>query len=401
MDRRSAARERASGPRGGASAWAAACLAALALAATVASTPSRAEPVEVVVCESHQRALAHWRSASLRGLLPRHGVTVVHFDGHPDLAVPLLEAPDPASAEARLEPDLSSFQLAAAWLGLVGRIVWIRPAWARQLPDGERRFRLGRLPSGELRVDDTSDYYVLDGGYAATASLRDSVEVRVHVLSLDEAASGGLLATGPVVLDIDLDGFATRNPGADALRRAGLGDLDLEALRRAFDRERLALPEEPDARVRAFSKLEEAVAYAAGGTLLERIGAAATLWRLGVPARGLFDLARILARDDVALDSAEIFTHGRDLLGLPEHQADQAEIEATARRLADLVATGRVRPALVTIARSVEDGFTPRESWPAIEWTLLRALAQVLGPAQIGFDAGLQPAPREAPSPPL
>ena len=76
-------------------------------------------------------------------------------------------------------------------------------------------------------------------------------------------------------------------------------------------------------------------------------------------------------------------------------KADRDEIAATARQIRALLDHGSVRPALVTVARSVDDGFTPPEAWPFIEWTLLGELARGLpAGSTIRFDAGQAPAPR-------
>ena len=100
-------------------------------------------PVEVVVCSSHHHVLRHWLRVAEQGGLPRSGVTVVHLDGHPDLGVPTepMAAAWPARAEQLVATlDIATFQLAAVRVGLVDRIVWLRPAFAHQLADGGRPF---------------------------------------------------------------------------------------------------------------------------------------------------------------------------------------------------------------------------------------------------------------------
>ena len=85
-----------------------------------------------------------------------------------------------------------------------------------------------------------------------------------------------------------------------------------------------------------------------------------------------------------------------ELLPVPPTKGGAIErwIRDAATRLADLVASGAVGPALVTIARSVNDGFTPAAAWPAIEWRLLDALRAVRPDLEVRYDRGLRPAPR-------
>lgn len=372
----------------------------VSLAASAPAFADAADAPEVVVCGPHDRALAQWLAAVRDGRLPREGVTIVHVDAHPDLSVPAAPFPrggpdDVAAILARVH--IASFQLAAVRLGLVDEIVWLRPRWADTFTDGERTFRLGVLASGELAVDDPSDHYVLDAGYADPALLSDTQAVRLRVVPLDEAAAqGGLLAESPVVLDVDLDVFATRNPWAERLRAAGFTDEDLDRLRAIFAPNGLGLSADPKARVAEVNALVGAVGTLAAGEWSALPSALAVFFARGVGPLDLWALSGMLARaggDPTAIDA--LLRDGREVVGLPERRADPEEIAATAAQIGALLQHGRLRPALVTIARSVEDGFTPPEAWPLIEWTLLGELARALPRgAKIRFDADQRPAPR-------
>jgi hypothetical protein len=372
-------------------------LLALAARATAGGT-------EVVVTGGHDRALAFWMAAARDGRLPREGVTIVHVDAHPDLSVPRGPFPrgwsdDTAAVMARV--NIASFQLAAVRLGLVDEIVWLRPRWAETFPDGERSFRMGVLASGALAVDDPSDHYVLDEGYADPAALSDTQAVRLRVVPLDAGAQGAPLADGPVVLDVDLDAFATWNPWAERLRRSGVTDAELERLRAIFAPAHLALAADPATRVAQVAALQAAVGALGAGEWSALPAATAAFWSRGLGPLALYDLWRMFAR--AAGDPIDtLLRDGRQVVGLPERRTDPAEIAATAAQIRALFESGGLSPALVTIARSVDDGFTPREAWPLIEWSLLGALAPVLPPdATIRFDADQHPAPRpDAASPP-
>jgi hypothetical protein len=353
-------------------------------------------PVEVVVCASHHHVLAHWLRAASEGRLPREGVSVVHLDAHPDLAVP--EQPlskgwpaNPLATVAAL--DIASFQLAAAWIGLVDRVIWLRPDFARQLPDGLSRFHLGALPSGRLRVDDPSDYYVLDDGFASTAALRSPVTVERRVMSLT-AAAGSPAPPSPTILDVDLDAFATRNPAAERLREAGLSEQDLIELRRIFARENLVFARDPELRVREFQETLEAIRSLAEGSPSQWPGAIVVLWQRGVGPLDLVSLARLLSRVSQEASLESLLEDGRDLVGLPEHvQPTRSQILEQARALGDLVRSGWVRPSLVTVARSVGDGFTPAADWPLIERAVLSELLDALDTPHLLYPHPLHPAP--------
>jgi hypothetical protein len=377
----------------------------LALLAILARSAHAAGP-EVVVTGPHDRALAYWIAAARNGRLPREGVTVVHVDAHPDLSVPQGPMPRGWRDDARevlSRVHIASFQLAAVRIGLVDEIVWLRPRWAETFPDGERTFQLGQLANGELAVDDPSDHYVLDAGYAPADRLVDTQPVRLRVMPLDAAAAAGaLLAESPVVLDIDLDFFATRNPYAEAMRRAGFSDAELDRLRAIFAPAGLGLADDPATRVAEVQDLMRAVESVGAGAWSAWPGALAVFWRRGIGPLDLWSLYAMFARaggDPTAVEA--LLRDGREVVGLPERRADPDEIAAAAQQIRALLEHGSLRPSLVTIARSVDDGFTPPDAWPFIEWSLIGELARALPSASIVFDAGQQPAPRApAPTPP-
>src|SRR4029453_11629971 len=132
----------------------------------------------------------------------------------------------------------------------------------------------------------------------------------------------------------------------------------------------------------------------ASGGLVAQLEGAAQLWWMGVSAADLWFLYGLLADAERGLPMEVLLEHGRTLVGLPERSADAAEIATTAAQLAALVASGAVRPALVTIARSANDGYTPVGAWPRIEWRMLDALRAVRPELELRYDRGLQPAPR-------
>ena len=369
----------------------------LLLAAPTASGDDAAAPA-IEVFGPHNRVLLAWLAAARDGRLPREGVTVVHIDAHADLALP--EGPlapgfpeDDAALLARTH--IASFVLAAVRAGLVDEIVWLHPPWSSQLPDGVRRFRLGQLADGELAVDDPSDFYVLDAGWAPTEALREVQTVRLRALPLAAAAQETRIGDGPTILDVDLDVFATHNPAADRLRAAGLHEADVARLRAIFAPEALGLAADPRARRAEVEALEGAVGALANGAWSALPGALLVFWQRGVGPGELWALSEMLGRVP-GTGVHVLLEQGRLVIGLPERRPDPAEIADTARRIAALVGEGVVRPALVTIARSVEDGFTPREAWPLIEWSLLVELARVLPASRVRFDRGLGPAPRPA-----
>lgn len=123
----------------------------------------------------------------------------------------------------------AEFILPAVFAGHVTRVAWVRPPWARQLPDGLHRFHVGvEKASACLRVTLPAVYYLDEGlhcplrdmepGSVATLELRVCpVEDSETLIPKRSAAkeSGGWL------LDICLDYYITENPFLAAVEAAG------------------------------------------------------------------------------------------------------------------------------------------------------------------------------------
>lgn len=373
------------------------CLALSLLSAGLAAlpaTPLAAAPLRVVVCASHHHVLPYWYRAARKGELPRTGLTVVHLDAHPDLAVPARPIPD---GFPRLDGshqdgiDIASFQLAAVRAGLVDRVLWVRPAWAPQIPDGEHRFRLGAGVDGYLRVDSPLDYYVLNGVWAPGVALNATRELSLRVLQLDPAPGDGLLvpAGRPYILDIDLDIFSTRNPAVDNLRDAGFSAEEIATIRRVFARENLDLDENPAERQRDLAAIEAAIQTVTGGDWYEIPGAALRLWWYGISPGELYELFDLL--DGKSYQQIDVLvSQGRTAVGVPVHKSEQAEIEAALAALEGLTSRRLERPALVTIARSMKDGFTHPFWLGPVETGVLEVLEKTHGPLRVTYDADLK-----------
>src|SRR4030095_8588690 len=178
-------------------------------------------------------------------------------------------------------------------------------------------------------------------GYADPSLLADTQPVRFRVLPLDEAAAGALLAESPVVLDIDEDTFATWNPWAERLRRSGYTDADLDRLRAIFAPSELGLSVDPATRVAEVQALLDAVGALALGKTSALPTALAVFWARGIGPLDLFALYRMLDRagaDPSAVDT--LLRDGREVVGLPEHRADPAEIARTAAQIGALLPHG-------------------------------------------------------------
>ena len=101
-------------------------------------------PLHVV--EDHNHALEHIYRAIGRKKLPFSGTCLVHFDAHPDLL-----APEGMPAEVVYSKEelfgclgIADWILPAIYAGHFGSVVWLKPTWSEQIPDGLYQLTVGR-----------------------------------------------------------------------------------------------------------------------------------------------------------------------------------------------------------------------------------------------------------------
>jgi len=360
-----------------------------------ALSAGKQKPPEVVVCETHDRALFHWLKAAEKGLIPKSGNTVIHIDAHPDMGVP--ECHVPINRSSSIDDllgcvDISNFQLAAVGAGLVKKIVWLRPPWAEQYPDGHYRFHLGEVDGGDLKVDDKNDYYLFDGMWAPTHKLKKPVEIEFQVLKLDQAKVAQLDTPGPFILDIDLDVFSTRNPGLDFFRKAGLADAQIKEIVERFSPEQLWLSKDPQKREKDIAAIKEGITTLMEGSWYSAIGAVLGLFRRGVGPLDLYKIYAVISKLGTEVSMADIIANFELAIGLPEHRASSMEIQEALHALEGLIASNTIQPVLITVARSVRGGFTPQDVCPQVEKSLLNVLQEVLGDFTLRYDGNCIPA---------
>lgn len=196
----------------------------------------RYKKIPVYVVEEHNEALQFIYSAIGGKKLPLEGTTLVHLDAHPDMLIDRKLKGEEARSGRKLLPllQIENWIVPAAAAGHIGRVVWLRPPWAKQISDGSRLINVGDHPdNGFLRVDSKEPYYLSDALYSpklinervftlTVAELSDSSgnSDNNHVQKLAE----NLNVSQPYVLDIDLDFFSTGNPFLGLYENIGLYD---------------------------------------------------------------------------------------------------------------------------------------------------------------------------------
>ena len=189
------------------------------------------KPLKVFVVEEHTEALEVLSLAARRKLIKVNDCTFVHLDSHPDLSC--FEGVDREHMRDRVElchrlrnseDGISSFILPSIAMGLLKNVIWIKPPWTDQIPDGEyNNLTFGfkdETKGGQMAIATDLSYWFDDGNAVVSdGELTDttSFDLRVQsaedwLLSAKSTPPGDTFHRGEWVLDICLDYFSCANP---------------------------------------------------------------------------------------------------------------------------------------------------------------------------------------------
>lgn len=372
--------------------------------------------VAVYICEYHDEALRCLHHGIRRKRIPFTDLTMVHLDAHPDLsasstlaAETVLESPHDLYHALRVDTGgIAQWILPAVYGGHFHCVWWVRPSWAHQIQDGDYDVLVGRAKhaaatTGAANGDDkplvetihiscSQPYFVEDGIYCPETQLTSAKPLRLMVSELPTCERLPFLGTvgterdqrvaGAWTLDVCLDFFACGNPflkhvrpsiaapfaavqNAAQFRQGSVSDARaFLATREAFEKAYNVLLQQGASGVDSVESLGAFLPEAARAKLLSDVHAA-----LG---------------DARALEVQELLEAG-DMVTLPVHPTQEAELQERLSAFEDFVqrlcadsALGS-KPAAVTIARSVVDGFCPMRWHSLLECGVLKVLGRLFG----------------------
>ena len=364
--------------------------------------------LRVAIMNDHASSLSAWLSA----LDPANDApaTVLHVDRHADLASPMecdaqaLPRHDNA-AWARCS-DRAGFQLAAAWLGLVDRVWWLKPGRNH----GRSFWRGGTVaPAGLGR----GRQLLRRAGSGAPSPSTTAAALAVRVSGLHELAAASTAdIRGPLLLDIDLDFWggaagpqmptwelASLRACAEYLHECGSaawGDMretngDQACPTTALWPSLLGLGRDcatGGASGEGESADSAAEAHGNASTLL---GQCSHALRRAAPARPPFERLLLRRAHALGLTPPEALLAAAPASG----EADGCGRVAS-RRLARVLRSLRpARPRLVTVARSI-DGFLPFRCAERLEAAVLRAVRMAFNATALVVEYMPGTAPAEA-----
>ncbi|KAK3608077.1 hypothetical protein CHS0354_031064 [Potamilus streckersoni] len=130
----------------------------------------------VTVVEDHNEVIPYIHRAIASRHLPVENLTLVHFDSHPDMLIPLeLDADKVFDKELLYEStSIENWILPAVYAGHINHVVWLKPPWCEQFNDKTITFYVGQCTkTGYIRTTCKESYFVSETLYVPEDQLRN------------------------------------------------------------------------------------------------------------------------------------------------------------------------------------------------------------------------------------
>ncbi|KAF5298159.1 hypothetical protein FQA39_LY02583 [Lamprigera yunnana] len=184
------------------------------------------QKIPIFVAEYHNEVLPFIYRNMGSKYLPLEGLTLIHFDSHPDMLIPN-EMPAETVYDKNALFDVISIEnwlMPGVYAGHFKNLIWIKPPWANQITEGEQSFLIGKhKDTGTIKINCKENYFVSECLYSKVEDLENVKEAYLHVITLGKIINGETddfrkircmlnKYSGPYILDVDLDFFSTSNP---------------------------------------------------------------------------------------------------------------------------------------------------------------------------------------------
>jgi hypothetical protein len=366
--------------------------------AVVKPTPKlrKFKKIPIFIVENHNDVLEFLYKCFAKRYLPFEHNLMIHFDSHPDMCFPNFDSHLAYDKEELLQQlSIENWIMPTVFVGLFDKLVWVKREFAKQIPCGRHELVVGEHEN-KIKIFSNLDYFITDGAFCLKEKLQKAKSCTLDVMELDGQTSMGSLfstdrfANNPTfsyALDIDLDYFSTKNPFLTLYEKADLYNKlksiyitdkaedydvnDVESIAR-FVRSRndqLDKLEEIFQHLESDDNLDDFFAEDQQQcSLVEQVKSLADCLKTHYPNEP-FDWAVIHAAGCTCdLDGTE----------LPHHISTDIEIEESLKQFCTFLKQLTTKlPTVVTISRSSEDDYTPKEQVDYIERSVVETLQAI------------------------
>lgn len=390
------------------------------------------QKIPIFVVEDHNDVLQFIYRCLGAHRIPFAQNKIIHFDSHPDMTIPKYMPAEFVRDREKLLQSLSieNWLMPVAYAGHIDQLIWIKPEWATQIPDGDHAFWLGDY-NGHIRCDSKLEYFLSEGTYQPRYNLNAQRQINLRVFTLNDAliadmhrdssdGDGHACGTGDgdggadkpqnkhrriefqncvddaneqFILDIDLDFFSTTNPFRQILSKpvyqavkrlfkgAFFNEFDMS---KATDDELMAFTLERsnfiDALETVFKQLDEKNDLNETDLVIPSI--------LNANKTQIHDLIRVVREQQQQQNDSTneigwmtIFDAGCtfDSNDLPHHISTQAEIIHMVEMFKQFLVGILYTPCIITVSRSSDDDYCPANIVDFIQKLVLQTIYDVYG----------------------
>ncbi|XP_046328962.2 UPF0489 protein C5orf22 homolog [Haliotis rufescens] len=143
--------------------------------------------IPVLIVEDHHEVVPHIHRNIGSKHLPFSDLTLVHFDSHPDMLIPVDMQADTVFDKTALYDALSieNWILPLVHAGHIKDIYWLKPPWCTQIQDKHVTFYVGKCcNTGTIRTTCTESYFVSETLYVPEAELVEKKLVSLTVITV-------------------------------------------------------------------------------------------------------------------------------------------------------------------------------------------------------------------------
>lgn len=359
----------------------------------------RFDKIPIFIVENHNEVLEFIYRCFGARYLPFQNNRIVHFDAHPDMTVPRNMPADYVLDKVRLFDAISieNWIMPAVYAGHITELVWLKPPWATQIPEGRTEFQIGNH-CGFIRVTSRLEYFISEGSYRPEHELTDNRLVHLNTITIgelddheDKTSEDILLSSSDdsangYILDVDLDFFSTQNPFLDIYSAAHV----YSALHPIFAYTLCDLADASDEAVlacgsdrqRQLDDLEQIFTHLQNGNELDTYNGPRSATVTAVWSKLINLVTEVKSHyEATAIDWSLIYNAGCtcDTFDLPHHKSTETEIDQLLVAFKKFLNRIDGPPTIVTISRSAEDDYCPTDQVDMIQAKVLHALQDLYG----------------------
>lgn len=141
--------------------------------------------------EDHNDVLHHLLRGVGAKTIPLEGNVILHWDSHPDMLLNRDMTPEDTHGrqEVMAACSIENWILPLTFMGIVEKVVWIRPPWSDQIDLGQYSFHIGReRETNRLRVTCLEPYFASEGIVSHLADMDRTKEVHLLVVQSNDEA---------------------------------------------------------------------------------------------------------------------------------------------------------------------------------------------------------------------